>query len=369
MFKIVISVIPFFILAATMLCFVCPAVKRARAQAIWAAVLLICASKFVCFKSLGGNAFAPELNEYAIWIWNWAYSGMCILCAFSVLFLPLRPLVKKLLAGPSGRRIWIAGIPFLSWTLAGYGIWNGLKVPVVKELDVYFANLPSSLEGYRIAHLTDIHACAAATRWRTAAIVEKTNSLDADLICLTGDLSDGESKHQAVNAEPVRLLRAKDGVLSVTGNHEYYFDSENWRNHFRRWGLEPLENECVFPRKNLAVAGVPDPAGLRQPNLRRAFSAATNGEFRILLQHRPYIDCGGNGEKVDLQLSGHTHGGIVPVMSLIVKRFNNGLVRGIYDNGNGGKIYVSPGAGQWAGFPIRFFNDSEITLITLRKKR
>jgi predicted MPP superfamily phosphohydrolase len=99
-----------------------------------------------------------------------------------------------------------------------------------------------------------------------------------------------------------------------------------------------------------------------------AFSMATNGEFRILLQHRPYINHGNAKEKFDLQLSGHTHGGIAPLLSSLVKWNNNNMVRGVYNHPNGGKIYVSPGTGQWAGFPIRFFNDSEITLITLRKK-
>jgi predicted MPP superfamily phosphohydrolase len=259
-------------------------------------------------------------------------------------------------------------LPLVSWTMAGIGIWNGLKVPAVKEIDMHFENLPTSLEGYRIVHLTDIHASAAATKWRTKAIVEKTNALNADLICLTGDLFDGESKYQASNIEPIRFLKAKNGIISVTGNHEYYFDTKKWLNCFFRWGLEPLENKCVFPHTNLAVAGISDPTGLRRPDLDAAFSMATNGEFRILLQHRPYINHGNAKEKFDLQLSGHTHGGIAPLLSSLVKWNNNNMVRGVYNHPNGGKIYVSPGTGQWAGFPIRFFNDSEITLITLRKK-
>ena len=103
-------------------------------------------------------------------------------------------------------------------------------------------------------------------------------------------------------------------------------------------------------------------------NVGRAFASATNGEFRILLEHRPTharTHLAANG--IDLQLSGHTHGGIGPVVSSLVARLNGGFVRGLYRIG-GGVLYVSPGTGQWAGFPMRFFNPSEITLIVLRRR-
>ena len=139
-----------------------------------------------------------------------------------------------------------------------------------------------------------------------------------------------------------------------------------------------LANACAIPRPGLAVAGVPDRAGRERgldavPDPRGAFAAATNGEFRVLLQHRPKgaeENCREVG--VDLQLSGHTHGGIAPLLSWLVKLHNGGYVRGLYPaHGRSGDryLYVSPGSGQWAGFPMRFFNDSEITLLTLRRRK
>lgn len=87
------------------------------------------------------------------------------------------------------------------------------------------------------------------------------------------------------------------------------------------------------------------------------------------MEHRP-----GNARQnfelasVDLQLSGHTHGGIAPVLSLPIKAANDGFVKGLYLI-RSGWLYVSSGTGQWAGFPVRLFAPSEIAVLTLRKRK
>ena len=377
MLKAVFTFIPFGFVVCAMFFFVVPAKLRTRVQAIWAMVLLACASKFLCFQMFGGDAFAPELPEKLIWAWNWAYSGMCILVGLSFACLPLRWLLRrKLFATAAGRLLWLVALPGLSWCIAAVGVWNGIRPPEVVEFEAEFENLPEALDGYRIVHVTDIHVSAAARRWRTEAIVERVNAADADLICLTGDYVDGVPGRQARNVEPLKNLKARDGVIAVTGNHEYYFDMYGWWRLYHKWGLDFLSNNCVSPREGLVVAGVPDPKcellwePLPDPDA--AFASATNGEFRILLQHRPFIDfeelsgttmC----ERCDLQLSGHTHGGVAPGMATAVSLFNAGMVRGMYEAPDGRKVYVSSGAGQWAGFPIRIFDDPEIAVITLRR--
>ena len=343
-------------------------VRRCRmgvaAQVAWTAALFACAAKFVFFKHFGGGtAFYPELPEKVIWIWNWAYSGMCLLLLFSIVFCFLRPRVK------------LYALPVLAWTLSAVGIWNGIKVPEVREVEVEFENLPESLDGYRILHLTDLHASSAATRWRTQAIVERANAARADLIAVTGDLVDGMPERQSANLEPIRNLSAKDGVFHCAGNHEYSSDWHGWKAKYDEWGVRFLDGEWTSPRPGLAVAGVRDPSCAKilipVPVVSAAFDGATNGEFRVHLQHRPYIDPARTGirplEDFDLQLSGHTHGGVAPLMKWVVGAFNNGYLGGLYDLGRGRRLFVSRGAGQWAGFPIRFFNDPEMTLIVLRR--
>lgn len=333
---------------------------RIRHQARWALWLLFCFSKFLVFKELGGRAFSPDFPDWLIWFWDWAYSGAVILFGLSLVFVFRFP-----------RKAWI--LPLVAWGLSAWGLWNGVRVPGVARVDLRFENLPAALDGYRIVQLSDLHASSAARQGRTQAIVDIVNSLDADLICLTGDNVDGKVEKSLPFLLPLKDLRAKDGVYACTGNHEHYFKFAEWKMAFydRIGTVRFLTNECAFPRPELALAGVPDHAGRRDgfppPDARLAFAAATNGEFRVLLQHQPKRAEENVREiGVDLQLSGHTHGGIAPGIRQLVARHNAGYSRGIYRFGKS-VLYVCPGCGQWAGFPMRFFNDSEITLITLRR--
>ena len=364
----VFTYIPYAFFALTMATFVVPLKLKVRAQAIWSMALLICFSKFLCFAALGGHAFTPDLPAAVIWAWDWLYSGAMILSALGLITAFFRFRAK----------LWV--LPFVAWGLSAWGLYNGFAVPAVHEVELRYSDLPASLDGYRIVQLSDLHCSSAARRWRTEAVVEKANALKPDLICLTGDLADGKASRIARHLEPIKELRAKDGVYACTGNHEYYQDYYGWMTQFyaKATNIRFLENECVLPHEGLALAGIPDKAGFEHCGIvgercwGQSFDTATNGEFRVLMVHRPanvnmYVrEC-----DVRLQLSGHTHGGIAPLLSAFVKLHNRGYVRGLYPApGRSGDryLYVSPGCGQWAGFPMRFFNDSEITLLTLRRK-
>ena len=359
----VFTYIPYAFFALTLATFVLPLKLKVRAQAIWSMALLVCFSKFLCFAAFGGHAFTPDLPAAIIWTWDWLYSGAMILSALALLTVFFRFRAK----------LWL--LPIVAWGLAAWGLYNGFSVPAVQEVELTYSDLPVSLDGYRIVQLSDLHCSSAAGRWRTEAVVAKANALKPDLICLTGDLADGKASRIARHLEPIKELRAKDGVFACTGNHEYYHDYYGWMMHFyaKAENIRFLANECVMPRPGLALAGVSDRAGWEHgldavPDPRGAFAAATNGEFRVLLQHRPngaVENCREVG--VDLQLSGHVHGGIAPGFRQILAPFNGGFTRGLYAIGKS-YLYVSPGSGQWAGFPMRLFNDSEITLLTLRRK-
>lgn len=354
---------PFAVCVATFFVFVLPCRFRTRAQALWLMALLVCFGKFFFYRALGGDAFVPWLPEKLIWVWNGLSAGAFLLFALALVTLPVRFPKKGLV------------LPLLAWSLAAWGVWNGLRPPEVKEVTLAFRDLPAALDGYRIAQLSDLHVSSAARRWRTEAVVARVNAAKPDTVCLTGDLMDGDPERCRRLIEPLRRLSAPDGVYACTGNHEFYFYAEDWIALYERWGIRFLRNACAFPRPELAIGGVEDPAEprlmpkrKRPPDVGAAFASATNGSFRVLLEHRP-----GNARDniarhgVDLQLSGHTHGGIMPGMRPLVARHNNGFVRGVYGFPSGGRLYVSSGAGQWAGFPVRFFNPSEITVLTLRK--
>lgn len=361
--KLMFTYVPYAVLAVTLGLFVFRLRTHRSWKIVWMAWLLFCCSKFLMFRILGGNVFVPDLSERLIWFWNWAYSGAMLLCALSAVFL-WRFRFKAL------------ALPLAAWALSAWGLWNGMKTPAVHEVELAYADLPEDLDGYRIAHLTDLHASSAARRWRTQAVVDAVNALRADLVCLTGDYVDGDAAKYRDVLTPLKDLRARDGVWAVSGNHEWFDWQAGWWKVYEELGIVFLANACVFPHRSLALGGVhdfriQDPVSgkLRgaYPDVGKTFAAATNGEFRVLLQHQPrdaHANLAGRG--VRLQLSGHTHGGIMPVLAAVVKASNGGYVRGVYPVGDS-RLYVNPGCGQWAGFPMRFFDPSEIAVITLRK--
>ena len=357
--------LPYAVFLVNVLAFVRTCGLRVRTQAIWAMALLACCSKFVCFEFFGGNAFNPDFPEKFMWLWGWAYSGSIILAFFSV----------PLCWWHARTKAWL--LPLVAWTISAVGLWSGVKPPDVHEVEVVYADLPAELDGYRIAQLSDLHVSTAALGWRTRAVVARTNALGADLVCLTGDYVDGKPEKLQAELEPIRELKARDGVWAVTGNHEYLNQSAAWRDLYAAWGIRFLVNACVFPQAGLALGGVNDRSARWRgtsvygalPDVAQAFASATNGEFRVLLQHQPkWAEENVREVGVDLQLSGHTHGGIAPVMRRIVEHHNGGFSHSAYRLGKS-VLYVCPGCGQWPGFPMRFLVPSEIALITLRRTR
>ena len=376
MFRALFVCLPFAAFGLLLLLFVLPTCRtmRLRPRLAVAAVFLVCCSKFLFFKVVGGDEFNPELPQWVIWAYGWLYSGAMLSLPLSLLFFFLP------------RRVKLFALPAVAWTVSALGVWNGVKAPPVREVELECPGLPPELDGYRILQLADIHVSSSARRWRTEAIVAKANAANADLVVCTGDIVDGPPETRWRDVEPLRDLKAKDGVFFVTGNHEFYGDWYGWSALYRKWGFRFLRDECVFPRAGLALGGMDDEVGSRFASLPpddddrafvvgRLFSSATNGAFRVLLQHRPGAArrnalAGGVG----LQLSGHTHGGVAPPLRPLVAAANGGFVRGAYSlsspppAGHDGLLYVSPGCGQWAGFPVRLFNDSEISLLVLRRR-
>jgi len=171
---------------------------------------------------------------------------------------------------------------------------------------------------------------------------------------------------------PLSELKARYGVYGVTGNHEYYFHVEQWLPVFEKLGIVMLRNEHRTLSVNgaeLVIAGVPDLTaqqfGEVGPDSEKALEGAPDGT-RVLLKHRPSRASGNT--RVDLQLSGHTHGGHLFFLKWLIASFNGGLIEGLFDM-DGTKLYVSPGTGLWPGFSIRLGVSSEITRINLRSKK
>jgi len=259
-----------------------------------------------------------------------------------------------------------------------YGTYSAVCIPSVKRVEIAFPDLPSAFDGYRIVLMSDLHCSTAARRGRFERIAARVNDLAPDLVAITGDFVDGEVSDRQADLAPLAELRAKDGVVCCSGNHEVYSGWDPWYETFTGWGFVfPEETGVRLIRRGgdaLAIGGLPDPAfwgfGMEVVDAgyaSKAFADAPEGAFRILLFHRPFTAAiHAEAANVRLQLSGHTHGGAFPLVSALVARSNEGRTRGLYEFAKGRFLYLSPGTGQWAGYPLRLFNPTEITEIVLR---
>ncbi|MFD6415102.1 metallophosphoesterase [Streptomyces sp. NPDC060194] len=249
-----------------------------------------------------------------------------------------------------------------------YGTSNVLSGPTVKRVTVPLAKLPRSAHGYRIAVVSDIHLGPVLGRAHTQRIVDTINATGPDLVAVVGDLVDGTVADLGTAAEPLAGLRARHGSFFVTGNHEYYSGVEEWVDHVRELGLRPLRNERVeIPGFDLA--GVNDVSGEDHgdaPDYGRALGDRDPGRASVLLAHQPVMIHEAVEHGVDLQLSGHTHGGQMWPLNYVAAAANPTL-EGL-DRYGDTQLYVTRGAGAW-GPPVRVGAPADITVVQLASRQ
>ncbi len=150
--------------------------------------------------------------------------------------------------------------------LAAVGVANALRVPPVKDVDVAIRDLPPAFEGYRLLQLTDLHVSRLFPAPWVRAMVERANASEADVIVVTGDFIDGSVAMRRADVEPLRGLRAPDGVVAVPGNHEYFFDYDSWMRHLAGWGS--ASSRTRMPSSRAAKPGSCSPASRTCPRPR-----------------------------------------------------------------------------------------------------
>ncbi|MET9092032.1 metallophosphoesterase [Streptomyces cyaneofuscatus] len=250
----------------------------------------------------------------------------------------------------------------------GYGTANVLRGPSVKRITVPLAKLPRAAHGFRIAVVSDIHIGPILGRAHTRRIVDTINSTSPDLVAVVGDLVDGSVADLGSAAEPLAELRARHGSFFVTGNHEYFSGAEQWVNHVRELGLIPLENARV-EMGGFDLAGVNDIAGETEgqgPDFVRALGDRDRGRAAVLLAHQPVVIHDAVEHGVDLQLSGHTHGGQLWPGNYLAE-LANPTVAGLEQYGDT-QLFVSRGAGAW-GPPVRVGAPADITVVELASRQ
>jgi predicted MPP superfamily phosphohydrolase len=334
---------------------------------------------------------------------SWQWTGLVAMGWFSSMF------VATLLRDVALLVAWAAqGAGFLaSEAVSRLSFWSAIAVPLVAtassligflnarrtarvvRVDVPIAGLPSALQGFTIAQLSDLHVGPTIRHGYIQRIVDRVNRLEADAVAITGDLVDGNVSTLQPHIAPLTGLKARHGTFVVTGNHEYYAGATAWVAELRRMGLRVLQNEHVLlaacgPRGGMAVrsaqtddeadaatlllAGVNDfTAGhfdaAQASDPQGALAGAPPGvATRILLAHQPRSATAASAAGFQLQLSGHTHGGQFFPWNFFVP-LQQPYVAGLHRR-DGMWIYVSRGTGYW-GPPKRIGAPSEITLVRL----
>ena len=339
-----------------------------------AVLILVVSCRNSIFSRLGGGMFfAPELPLWMLLLGAWLYSAFFLAFLFSVakdiLWLCWRIFAHGR-AFPAGAAS--AVVIAASLLLSLYGTWAAIKVPDVRYESAVIKDLPCGLEGFKIALLADLHISAMNTEPLISKIVDKTNEVGADVILLNGDMVDGTVANRVEGVQPLTRLKARYGLYGTTGNHEYYSGYGEWAEKFRELGITMLDNSHAVVDVNgtrLVVAGVVDKNGLMYgyegPNISKALRGAPDAPV-VLMAHRPEDAAENAAAGADIQLSGHTHGGMALGFDRFIARFNRGYVRGWYDVGSM-KLYVSPGTLLWNGFALRLGVPSEITVLTLTR--
>ena len=282
------------------------------------------------------------------------------------------------------RGLWFMLFPWLAWLYGTLVERNRFRV---KRTEIVSQTLPSSFDGYRIVHISDMHLMSFAGRERALErAVGKINALEPDLIAFTGDLVTLGPEELDGLQDIISAMKARDGVYAVLGNHDYSeyrrHDSQQakreslevLKRRIREMGWQLLLNEnhsIVRGEDKLSVIGVENISGNRSFRTYGNFLQArigADGAYKILLSHDPShwrAEVVGKSD-VDLTLSGHTHAMQISLLGWSPSSLMYDEYRGLYNQGEQ-YLYVNTGLGQTA-VNARFGATPEITLITLKTK-
>jgi predicted MPP superfamily phosphohydrolase len=258
---------------------------------------------------------------------------------------------------------------------AGTGAYFANSSPVVRRVPVTLAGLDPALDGLRIVTFSDGHLSATYGGRRFERVVELVNEQRPDVVAIVGDLVDGEVAELREEVAPLADLVSEQGVFFVTGNHEYFVDTNAWLRHLPTLGVDVLRNERVAIRRGAAtfdLAGIDDRtaafSGLpgHGADLDTALDGRDDAVPVVLLAHQPVLVEQARAAGVDLQLSGHTHGGQLWPFDYAI-RLDQPAVEGLSRHGET-QLYVTAGAGYW-GPPMRIGARPEVTVVELRAPR
>jgi predicted MPP superfamily phosphohydrolase len=322
-------------------------------------------------QPFASRILAPRVARYLAWP---AFTWMG-LCFYLLLSLGFTDLLQLLLGDGSldAARLQAVACGTISLGAVAAGMAGALGTPGYQRVGVRIASWPASMSGFRIVQISDIHIGAILGRDFAERVTRAVNALEPDLIAVTGDVVDGQVEHLADHVAPFAQLSARHGVFFVTGNHEYYSGMRAWSDKLSELGLRRLDNERVSISDAsgafFELAGVNDQMAdrisRRGEDLPAALAGRDGKQPLVLLAHNPMTFDRALSLDIDLQLSGHTHGGQLWPFNHLVK-LQTRWVAGLYRRGRA-QLYVSRGTGFW-GPPMRIGAPAEITEIRVERE-
>ena len=213
---------------------------------------------------------------------------------------------------------------FLTFLLSGYALYEGMKFPDIKETIIYSEKIESP---FKIVALTDTHFTPLSSVKRIDKIVNTVNALKPDIIVLVGDIVDAKPNRLKKQMQALKKLKAKYGTFVTLGNHEFYHGSFQWEKKFKEMGFFYLANDGLMLWKpNVYISGLPDPQLLKindiaMEGIKNTLKRAPSTALRVFLSHSPRFIQKLDNTLIDLQISGHTHGGQIFPFHFVVKKF------------------------------------------------
>lgn len=256
-------------------------------------------------------------------------------------------------------------LPFTHWLHRR--VLESLELP---ELDLPLRKGSAGLDGLRVAFVTDVHAGSFLGERDLAAILDRVQAQEPDLVLFGGDLINTRAREILLFREGLRRLRPRYGAYAVSGNHDHYYgpDIARWRAFLEDHGVTVLDNRGVricHGGDTLWLCGVDDMTE-GDPDLAAALDGRRDGETTLLLSHHPDFFSEACTAGIDLQLSGHTHGGQIRVAGKApLHHSRRGYERGWFREGDS-RLYVGRGVGVTV-LPIRIDAPPEVPVVTLRR--
>ena len=403
-------------------------IRQGKARSRWSWSDRYAVSSFICLIFLTVTVCMPRRG-----LDGGVYAVMWMLTAYLSIYIPK---ILYCLFSIVGRIPCIFGAKRIRWTryvglalaIAGFaGVWYGITVTRHKtqtvDLTLESDRIPKAFDGYRMVQISDLHLGTWGDDTTFISdLVDSINGMKPDLIVFTGDIVNQKSEEMKPFIAELSRLKAKDGVYSILGNHDYG-DYVDWpdeaakksnldllKKYQKEAGWKMLNNDHDFiyrsngtSKDSIAIIGVENwgeppfgqygKLGVAYPN--DSVRSLNDNNFKILLTHNPehWIREVRHKSNIDISLSGHTHA-MQMSANAFGRRWSPSAFRyqtwgGFYTDDNNGKIedfgnpttsdgltrsldrpslYVNIGAGEVA-MPYRLGNSNpEITLITLKKK-